>query len=72
MRELSNDEIEMFASRVGVRRIAVENFLSTLGQAGGMSNELRNLGDDAKSFKWNKETVKAIKDGIILAYRGKQ
>ena len=70
MRDLTSAEIEKFASRKGVRRIAVENFLGSLGQAGSMENELANLEQDARMYpNWIPDTVAAIKAGIKLAYK---
>jgi hypothetical protein len=68
MRQLSATEIERFASRDGVRRTAVDNFLGTMGTdaiAAGM-----NLSQDARDYRWNAATMKAIRDGIALARRG--
>ena len=65
MRKLSSEEIERFASRSGVRRIAVENFLMSMG-----SDELSALGNlelDRQLYHWNAATVKAIGAGIRLA-----
>ncbi len=68
IRELSDTEIESLARRKGVKAIAVENFLGSLGNAGGIQAELANLRDDALSYKWNTATVKAIETGIKKAY----
>ena len=65
MRKLTNEEIESLASRKGVKRIAVENFLATMGT--NRTNAAINLGMDAKSYKWNLATVRAIRKGIDLA-----
>ena len=65
MRELTILEISKFANRKGVRKIAIENFLMTMG-----NNPLAasiNMGYDADLYKWNNATIKAIKDGIQLA-----
>jgi len=68
MKQLTNDEIAKYAERPGVRKIAVENFLSTLGQAGNMRNEFLNMRADAKVYRWNDATLGAIEDGIRQAY----
>ena len=68
MQELTEQEIAKFASRKDVKRIAVYNFLSTLGNAGSEFGELTNMRMDAQSYKWNAATQKAISDGIRLAY----
>lgn len=66
MKTLTREQVERLASRKGVKRTAVENFLGTLG---GSSREeaLVNLELDARSYKWTAKTVKAINDGIDLA-----
>ena len=65
MRQLTIPEINKLASRKNVKKIAVENFLMTMG-----NNPLTasiNMGYDANIYKWNSQTIKAIKDGIVLA-----
>lgn len=69
MKKLTQAEIEKLANRQGVRRIAVENFLSTLGGAGSEWGELCNLYADAQSYRWNAATIYAIERGIKLAYK---
>jgi hypothetical protein len=61
-------QIEELASRPGVVRIAVENFLTTLE---GMSSReaYHNMRLDARSYKWNRETVKALEQGLEIHYR---
>lgn len=66
LRDLTEKEIEKLASLPKVKKIAVENFLSTLKGMSQYEAEM-NLAADAKSYKWSRETVKAIKDGIRLA-----
>ena len=65
MRLLTYDEIEKLAARKGVRRIAVENFLGTMGDNQWFARA--NLYDDARVYKWNAATVKAISAGIDKA-----
>lgn len=65
MRKLTKKEIERFANMPGVKKIAVENFLMSMGE--DLNNALGNLGLDAKSYRWNKETVNAILEGMWLA-----
>lgn len=67
MSNLTKEEIEKFASRKDVRRIAVENFLMSMSDE-AFANYL-NLDMDARLYKWNIATVKAIKDGIALNNR---
>lgn len=65
MRKLTIKEIEKFASRKGVRRIATENFLMSMGTI--YKHAIGNLLLDTASYGWNSATYKAIKDGIKLA-----
>jgi len=67
MRKLSLVEIEGFASRSKVKRIAVENFLMSMGEDVGVA--FGNLEFDTKLYHWNRKTVNAIGDGIVLASR---
>ena len=67
MRELNKDEITTFANRNGAKKIAVENFLMSMG-----TNEicaLFNMDSDRTLYSWNRETVDAIESGIIKASR---
>ena len=59
------EEVEEFATRPEVKKIAVENFLMSMGT--DFNNIIGNLTIDAKSYKWNKQTIQAILDGIFLA-----
>jgi hypothetical protein len=67
MRKLTSSEIENLAATPGAKRIAVENFLSTVHYNPTLTCALRNLNMDAELYKWKSETVKAIKTGIKLA-----
>lgn len=66
-RQLSSNEIGLLASRKDVKRIAVENFLGSLGDI-TKTEAIVNLNLDAKLYKWNSATRKAIEAGIKLAY----
>ena len=68
MRSLSLDEIELFASHRGASKREVEDFLSTVGQAGTEEGALLNLYYDARLYNWNISTVRAIEKGIVSAY----
>lgn len=68
MRTLTLQEIEQLASRPGVKRIAVENFLISMGTDGMIART--NLELDTKCYKWNTATVRAIRAGIQLAGEG--
>ena len=71
MRQLLKSEIEKLASRKGVKRIAVENFLMTMHHGGIIEPLVRcNLDMDARAYRWNAATVKAISDGLKLAREG--
>lgn len=67
MRYLTDAEIDTLASRPGVKRTSVANYLSSMGED-PMAADI-NLKQDAKSYKWDPKTVKAIRDGILLAKR---
>jgi hypothetical protein len=60
-------QIQKLASRTGVRRIAVENFLGTLGNEGAWAAK-QNLCLDASFYNWNAATQTAISRGIDLYY----
>ena len=64
MKKLTSKQIEKLAGRKGVKKIAVENFLSTMGT--DTLEVTLNLHADAKSYKWNAATINAIKSGIAL------
>jgi hypothetical protein len=64
-RKLSSSEIDELSSRPGVKKVAVENYLSTL--SGDKMADSMNLSSDAASYKWNPATVKAIREGIDRA-----
>ena len=68
MKMLTSHEIEKLAGRKGIRRIAVENFLMSLCPDGSPGAAYLNLDLDAKLYRWNAETKKAITAGIRLAY----
>lgn len=68
MHSLSTVEIEGFASRRGVHREDVEDFLDTVGEAGTEGGALLNLYYDARLYNWNISTVQAIEAGIKSAY----
>lgn len=67
MANLTEEDIESLASRPGVRRIAVENFLGTLDGL-TLYEATGNLKLDAKLYKWNVATVNAIQDGIDINF----
>jgi len=64
--KLSYARIEALASLPGVKRIAVENFLATLGDL-TREEALANLEQDVRSYKWNVQTGRAIQQGIMEA-----
>jgi len=66
--ESREDIISKLAGRKNVKKIAVENFLISLH---GLNKDeaIANLEYDAKLYKWNSDTVKAIRDGIKLLVR---
>lgn len=67
MRRLTVPEIERFATRKGVRRLAVENFLMTCHYSKNSHDAYENARADARSYKWDSNTLAAVIDGIALA-----
>jgi hypothetical protein len=61
--------IEKLASGKNVKKIAVENFLGSLGDM-TYQDALANVECDARSYKWSKETVAAIRKGLLKHYFG--
>ncbi len=61
---LSTKQIEKLASKTGVKKIAVENFLSSL--SGNKGNDYANMQMDARLYKWNTATINAIRKGISM------
>ena len=65
LKELSVKEIEeILASHPKAKRLAVENFLMTVHYNDNTTTAFVNLEKDARLYKWNRETVKAIEEGI--------
>lgn len=74
-KHLTKEQLEKLASRKNVRRVAVENFLSSLpldehGPYGARGNAEANLSSDAQAYGWNSATVRAIRDGINQIFSG--
>jgi len=65
MRSLTREEIESLACRANVKRVAVENFLMTMGDDSNSAIENANL--DKSLYKWNAPTFNAIMKGIQMA-----
>jgi len=65
------ERITELATRKGVRRIAVENFLGTLGDM-TYQEAVGNCEADAKSYGWDKATPGAIREGSAESFRGKK
>ena len=74
LRELTEEEITKLSSRPWVRKIAVENFLTSMSWGDGMSpsDAYANLELDALAYGWNAATRAAIRKGIALASRREQ
>lgn len=71
MPKLTKEQIEEFASRPGVRRIAVMNFLGTVDANKQQSafGATQNLYYDADLYSWNDATISAIREGIELHFK---
>lgn len=65
---LTADRIAQLAALPKVRKIAVENFLSSMQPYGRMAADI-NLSSDARDYKWNAPTVAAIRRGIQECWR---
>ena len=66
---LTPDQITELATGKNVKRVAVENFLSSLG---GMTYQeaVGNCEMDARSYGWNHETSGAIREGLVEHFHG--
>lgn len=60
-------EINELASRPGVKPNAVENFLMAVHVNSCAVVALLNLEKDIYLYRWNEETARAIREGILLA-----
>lgn len=67
MRKLTDQEIERLANRDGAKSMAVKNFLKTVAEDNDLIDLVGDLGIDGKIYNWNKETIRAIMEGIFLA-----
>jgi hypothetical protein len=65
---LTTERINHLANGKNVRRIAVESFLGTLSGLNRRQAEA-NLAMDAKLYRWNRETVSAIQEGIVERFK---
>ena len=61
-------EIGKLANRKNVRKVAVENFLCSLGDL-TYGEAMQNLNMDANLYKWNAPTRNAIQKGLDIHYR---
>ena len=64
---ISAAQIEDLSNRPGVKKTAVENFLSSLGDM-SYQEAVANCEADARSYRWNYETSGAIREGLVLHY----
>ena len=67
LRSLTDVEIEALAALPGVRRVAVENFLGSLELCKTRWGAEINLQNDARAYRWNDATKRAILAGIVVA-----
>ena len=65
MRKLTGKEIEEFANKPGVKKMVVENFLSSIGT--DITEIMGNVANDARLYNWNQETINAIMEGVWMA-----
>ena len=67
MKKLTDEEIKKFSERPNVKKVDVENFLMKMKTYSGVPVALEILVSNAKSDKWNNETIEAALDGILSA-----
>lgn len=65
---LTSEKIEELASRKGAKRMAVENFLGSIGDL-SYNDAVANCMQDARDYRWSTETVGAIREGLALHFR---
>lgn len=58
---------EILENYPNAKKIAVENFLMTVGSNDNPIYARLNLDMDARLYGWNKETINAIKEGIEIS-----
>ena len=68
---LTATRINELASGKNVKRVAIENFLSSLGDM-TYQEAVANCELDARSYRWNHETTAAIRIGILEHNFGKK
>jgi hypothetical protein len=66
---LTRERIQQLASKKGVKAIAVQNFLGSLGGS-SYQDAMANLEMDARSYGWNTATQSAIRAGILENFQG--
>lgn len=62
--------IEKLAKGKNVKTVAVQNFLGTLGDM-TYQEAIANVEMDARSYRWSRETVAALRKGISEHFFGK-
>jgi len=67
LRQLMPEEIDIFASRQGVDRSAVEGFLTLITSNETVEDAFQRLEQMTKELKFDSKTVRAIRDGIVWA-----
>ena len=66
---LTASRIEKLAKGKNVKTMAVENFLGTLGSM-SYQDAIANVECDARSYRWSRETVAAIRKGLTEHFFG--
>jgi hypothetical protein len=62
---LTTEQIQTILKKYpGAKRIAVENFL--LSKQGDVMADSINMQMDAQMYKWNRDTINAIREGISI------
>ena len=68
MRKLTETEMMLFAKKNGVKKIAFENFITSIDLSKPKYQHVFNLCLDSGLYKWNVETIEAILNGIDIMY----
>ena len=68
MRKLNETEMMLFAGRTGVKKIAFENFISSVDLSKPKYQHVFNLCLDSGLYKWNVATIEEILKSIDIMY----
>lgn len=69
MRKLSLTEIMLLSAKPNVKKIAFENFITSIDLSKPKYQHVFNLTLDSGLYKWSVETIEAILQGIDIMYK---